>query len=183
MSVVQVGPLDTLSGTLLFAFRNNTTETVSHVDWSATAKASGSLVGSGASQGTIPAQIQPGEVGLAYIYFDNADAFPDGVEYEFAAQTMPADQSFYNTADLTVTEANLVGGSIVGTAANKTGASIAGPFGGQIYCFDGDNLISTTWTYANETGPLGDGETVNFSTDLYGSSCDSFVVGMTGYFE
>jgi hypothetical protein len=183
MSVVQVGPLDTLSGALLFAFRNNTTEAVSHVDWSATAKADGSMVGSGMSQGTVPAQIQPGEVGLAYIFFDNADAFPEGVEYEIAAQTMPADQSFYNTADLTVTEANLVGDSIVGSAANETGAIAAGPYEAQIFCFEGDNLASHMMTFASQQDPIEGGDTVTFSNDLLGYSCDSFVVGVTGFFE
>ena len=56
MSVVQIGPLveDGIgSATLPFAFRNNTSEGISHVDWTGTARSGGSIVATGSSQGTI----------------------------------------------------------------------------------------------------------------------------------
>lgn len=98
VSVVQVGPLDTDQGILLFAFRNNTAEGISHVDWTATARSGGSIVGTGSSQGTIPAQVAPGEVGLGYIFFENAGAIPGNAQYEFAVETSRVDTTSYNTA-------------------------------------------------------------------------------------
>lgn len=49
VSVVQIGPLDLSQGILLFAFRNNTAEGISHVDWSATARSDGAIVSTGSS--------------------------------------------------------------------------------------------------------------------------------------
>lgn len=93
VAVVQIGPLQKESGTLIFAFRNNTSDGISHVDWTATARSGGAIVATGSSQGTIPAQVKPGETGLAYIYFDNSAAIPDDVEYEFTVSTIPIDTS------------------------------------------------------------------------------------------
>jgi hypothetical protein len=72
------------SAKLPFAFRNNTNEGVSHVDWTGTARSGGSIVATGSSQGTIPAQVKPGEVGLAFIFFDGTAKLPPAdVEYAF----------------------------------------------------------------------------------------------------
>ncbi|WP_104131192.1 hypothetical protein [Cryobacterium sp. M91] len=183
VSVVQVGPLDKDSGTLIFAFRNNTSDGISHVDWSSTARSGGSIVATGSSQGTTPSQVQPGEVGLAYIYFDNSAAVPDDSEYEFTASTSPVDTSSYNTAPFKVTEANLVGEAIVGSAINETGAEATGPYSVSIYCFDGDNLLSQSGTYAEQDDDIADGGTVTFSANLYGDACPTFALGVGGYFS
>lgn len=183
VSVVQVGPLVKDSGILLFAFRNNTDEAISHVDWSASARSGGSIVSSGTSQGTIPAQVAPGEVGLSYIFFENAEAIPAKTEYEFTAETTEADTSSYNTAPLKVTEANLVGDAIVGGATNETGATITGPYSVAIYCFNGNKIVSYTSDFAEPDGDLEDGGKVTFTADLYGDKCASYVVGIGGYFS
>lgn len=183
VSVIQVGPLLKDSGILLFAFRNNTSEAISHVDWTASARSSGSLVSSGTSQGTIPAQVASGEVGLAYIYFDNADAIPPKAEYEFSADSMEADTSSYNTAPLSLTESNLVGDAIVGGAVNDTGAAVTGPYSVAIYCFNGNKLVNYVSDFAEPDSDLENGDTVTFAADLYGDKCASYVVGVDGYFS
>lgn len=183
VSVVQVGPLDTDQGILLFAFRNNTTEGISHVDWTATARSGGSIVGTGSSQGTIPAQVAPGEVGLGYIFFENAGAIPGNAEYEFSVETSPVDTSSYNTAPLTVTEVNLVGQAIVGSATNQTGASTEGPYSVAMYCFEGNDLAWYTSSFTEQDGPIEDGGTATFTVDLYGDTCAKYVIGVDGYFS
>ncbi len=182
VSVVQIGPLDVQRGTLVFAFRNNTSETISHVDWTATARSGGSIVGTGSSQGTIPSWVAPGEVGLAYIYFETAAQIPDGTEYEFAVGSSPADTTSYNTAPLKVTESNLVGTSIVGGATNNTGADATGPFSVSIYCFDGDNLTGETGGFAEQDDAAADAA-VSFSVDLYDTVCATYALGVSGYFS
>ena len=110
VSIVAHGPLKKPgSGAILpIAFRNNNGAAISHVDLSATARLNGKLVASGKSQGTTPAQVQPGEVGLAFIYFEDSKSMADtGLEYEFTAETMPADTSSYNTAPLNGWRGNL----------------------------------------------------------------------------
>ena len=87
--------------------------------------------------------MQPGEVGLAFIYFDGSSELPPtDAEYEFTVNTSAADQAFYNTAPLKVTEASASGDAIVGAAVNGTGESVGGPFSVSVYCFDGDKLLS-----------------------------------------
>ena len=183
VAVVQIGPLDTASGTLIFAFRNNTSESISHVDWTATARSGGSIVATGSSQGTTPAQLQPGEAGLSYIFFDNAEAIPANAEYEFQASSSAAYTSPYNTAPLTVTEANVSGDSIVGSATNETGAETTGPYSVEVYCFEGDALLSSMITFAEQTDEVPDGGAVTFSANLFGDPCPTFVVGVSGYFS
>ena len=183
VSVVQIGPLDAASGTLIFAFRNNTSESISHVDWTGTARSGGSIVATGSSQGTTPAQLQPGEAGLSYIFFDNAEAIPADAEYEFQVSTSAADTSSYNTAPLTVTEANASGDSIVGSATNETGAEATGPYSVEVYCFEGDALLSSMITFAEQSGEVADGGIVTFSANLFGDSCPTFAVGVSGYFS
>ncbi|WP_111721528.1 hypothetical protein [Homoserinimonas sp. OAct 916] len=185
VSVVQVGPLAKpgLGATLLFAFRNNTSEGISHVDWSATVRSDGAIVSTGSSQGTVPDQVQSGEVGLAYIYFSNGEIIPGGAEYEFTVNTSPVNTQSYNTAPFKVTEANISGDAIVGSALNETGAESAAPYSVSVYCFDGDNLLSQFRTYTEQDGPIKDGGSVTFTADLYGQECPSFVVGVGGYFS
>ena len=182
VSVVHVGAKLVDQSVLLFAFRNNTDAAIAHVDFTATARSGGSIVGSGSSQGTAPSVVQSGEVGLAYIYFDNIASIPDDAEYEFQVNTMPADTSPYNTAALRVQEANLVGESIVGGALNDTGANTVGPFSVSIFCFDGDQMSDHMLGYSDQQDAA-DGVSVSFSEALYGRSCPNFALGVSGWFE
>lgn len=185
VSVVHVGLLDkngSGSAVLYSAFRNNTPEGISHVDWNATARSNDSIVATGSSQGTIPDQVQPGGVGLSYIYFENGEVIPDDAEYEFGVETSPTDPTSYNTAPLTVTEATLSGESIVGGATNGTGFTTDGPFSVSIYCFEGDNIVGSTSSFTEQDGPIDDGGTVTFTVRLHEDVCETYAVGVGGYF-
>ena len=169
---------------LLFAFRNNTSAAVAHVDFTATATADGKVVASGESQGTIPARVQPGEAGLAYVYFEDSSSIPaTGTTYSFKVSSMPGDASPFNTAPLTVNQATNNGTSIIGSAVNKTGKGLTGPYSVNIYCFDGAAMTSQIVDYATEKGDIGAGASVSFSTDLYDVPCATYVVGVSGYFK
>ena len=184
VSVVQIGTIDDtgFGGTLPFAFRNNTSEAIAHVDWSATARIDGSIVATGSSQGTAPSIVQPGEVGLAYIYFEEASAIAEGTEFEFQASTSPADPTPYNTARMTVTEASLVKDSIVGGADNKTGKPTTGPYSVSVYCFDGDTIVGHT-TGFTEQDTIAVDAAGTFTVSLYDVECSTFAVGVSGYFD
>lgn len=186
VSVVHVGALDEhMSGSakLPFAFRNNTSEGISHIGWTGTARSGGSIVATGSSQGTIPAQVKPGEIGLAFIYFAHGSAMPSAdAEYEFTVNTSELNQDSYNTAPLKVTEANSSGDAIVGAAVNQTGESVEGPFAVDAYCFDGDKLLGEYGDFAEQDGPAPADGQVTFSASLYGADCPTFAVGVGGYF-
>nr|WP_091739721.1 hypothetical protein [Microbacterium azadirachtae] len=173
------------SGTLLFAYRNNTPAAISHVDFTVIAKADGKVVASGNSQsGGIPAQVQPGEAALDYIYFDNVASVPDaGVRYEFTVKTSPADTRSFNTAALKVAQADNNGTAIIGSATNDTDAVVHGPFSVYAYCFDGENLSQLIQDFAPETGDVAAGGQVAFTANLYSKTCDTFALGVSGWFK
>jgi hypothetical protein len=186
VDVVSIGSIDRSSGsaTLPVIFRNNTARGIAHVELSATARTSaGKVVASGSSQDIVPAQIQPGGLGLGYIYFEHANAMPaHGTRYTFAADTSPADTSSYNTAPVKITEANNVGGAIVGTGVNTTGEKLTGPYSVDAFCFNGNQITRVEKDFANEDGDLPPRGTISFSIDLNGDSCTKFLVGSSGFF-
>jgi hypothetical protein len=188
VDVVTVGTLvvDPSGGaTLPVAVRNNTSNGISHVDLSVTAHDSaGRVAATGSSQAVVPAQLAPGEVGLALVYFDIGTAKPPrGATYTFTAETSPADTSSYNTAPVKLTEANLTGGQIVGTGRNTTGKEIEGPYGVEAFCFGmGNQMTDVVGTFANEDGNVQPGGTISFTIDLAGTACVRYLVGASGYF-
>lgn len=184
VSTVDVGQFDAGSRTLPFVFRNNTSEAISHVNASATVRdAGGALTATGSSQGTVPAQIPPGGLGLAYIFFEQGEV-PDGATFEFTFDTSPADTSSYNTGDLQVTEASATDDGVIGTASNQTDATLTGPYSVDVYCFDESGaLLSNTRGFANENNDIPPAGTVSFSTSFYGDECPTFLTGVTGYFS
>lgn len=186
VSIVAEGPLNKpgIGAKLPIAYRNNTGAAISHVNLSATARLNGKLVASGQSQGATPAQVQPGEVGFAFIYFEDSKSMPDtGLKYEFTAKTSPADTSSYNTAPLTVSEATYNGTSIVGTADNKTGMALTGPYDVQLYCFAGNKLTAEVGSFADQNDKIAVNAKVSFTANLYDTKCDKFTVGVSGYFQ
>jgi len=187
VTVVSNGPFakdeDFGSAKLLVAFRNNTSAPISHVDLSGTARADGELVATGASQGTTPSQVGVGEVGLAFIYFESVGDVPDkGLDYDFAIETSPADTSSFNTAPFAVAEATNNGSAVIGTATNGTDATVSGPYSVAVYCFQGDQLADQIGSYADQGADIEPGGTVSFTVDLYGTKCETFAVGVSGYF-
>ncbi len=186
VAVVAVGPLAQFpsgGSQFPFAFRNKTDAAISHVEWSATARSNGALVATGKSVGIDPAQLPPGAVGLAYINFGlGTKAPPANAKYEFSVQTVPADKSSYNTASLKVTKASHSGASIVGTATNTTGARLQGPYSVDVYCFGAGKLLSEYGAFADQDSDVEPNGTVSFTANLYGASCPTFVVGVSGYF-
>lgn len=185
LSVVEIGPVDrstSFGGTMPIVVRNNTTKAVSHIDITATARKSGRLVATGSSQHVAPAQLVPGQAGLAFIYFEHPRAVPSGARFAFRFETMPADKSSYNTATLKVIEANRSSGAIVGTGKNTTGAKLQGPYAVSLFCFAHGQVTRTDGTYADQDNDLPPDGTVTFSLDLYGHSCPKFLVGITSYY-
>jgi hypothetical protein len=84
---------------------------------------------------------------------------------------------------LTVGEATYNGSSIVGTAVNKTGKALAGPYGVQVYCFAGNDLTAEVGSFADQHDDIAANAKVSFTADLYDTKCDEFTVGVSGYFQ
>ena len=184
VAVVSQGPLVVSqigSAMLPIAIRNNTKNAVSHIDMSASASLAGSVVATGSSQGTEPAQLAPGEAGLAFIYFEKSFN-ATGATYDFKSETQPAGTSSFNTASVQVTQANLVNGSVVGTAKNATSATLQGPYAVQVYCFTGNVITDEQGSFADQDADLPAGGTLTYTANLYDTKCPSHLVGISGYF-
>lgn len=182
LSVVEVGRLDADAGMMAFAFRNNTPAALADIDWTVVVRADGELVGSATSMGSVPSIVEPGAVGLAHLYFDSADSIPEHAEYKFEPVSSLASLP-HQYAPMTVIEANKVGDAIVGSAINETGNPIGGYPGVQIYCFDGDKLVTAQEGAIDRERPIDDGTTVTFSEGLYGQNCPTFAVGVSGWYQ
>lgn len=186
VTVVAQGPLDvsSLGASLPFAYRNNTNKAISHVDFTGSARLDGKLVATGSSQGSTPAQVQPGEIGFAFLYFDDSTSLKaTGLKYEFSAETSPADKSSYNTAPLKVNESSNNGTSIVGSAVNKTGEPLVGPYGVNVYCFSGNDLTAQLGGYGDQTADIAADAQVTFTVPLYDTKCATYTFGVSGYFK
>jgi hypothetical protein len=167
-------------------FRNNTSAAIAHVDVSATAKdPTGKIVASGASQGTDPSTVQPGQRAFAFIYFESGTDLTSNDTLSFSFQTTPASTESFNTAAIQVTQANLSGSSIAGGVQNRTGHPVEGPISVHAYCLNssGDPTSVVTGFTSSSTGNLAPDATDSFQLDLYDQSCQSFLVGASGYYS
>lgn len=187
VSVVQIGEpfpgglADTTK--LPFAFRNNTGAAIASVEWTGTARSGGSLVATGSSRGTVPAEVQPGEIGLAFILFGSGAKIPPGhVDYVLTVKTSPVNKAAMSRAPLKVTEANVSGDAIVGTAVNASGKPVTYPISADVYCFDGDKMLTQGGDIAEQLGPVAPGGQATFSVDLHGRYCPAFTVGVEGLY-
>lgn len=188
VSVVYQAPIQPQSaGTAVpIVFRNNTSTAIAHVDVSATAKdPAGKIVASGASQGTDPSTVQPGQWALAYIYFDPGTKLAVNDTLSFSFQTMPASTDSFNTAAIQITQVNPSGSSIAGGVQNTTGHPVQGPISVHAYCLNsaGDPMSVVTGFTSSSSGNLAPDATDSFQLDLYDQSCPSFLVGASGYYS
>jgi len=187
LSVVYIGPVpagDAFGSTVIpVVVRNRTSEDLSDVEVSGGGRLDGTLVATGSSLYMVPAVLQPGEYGYAYLYF--SDTVPAGVEFELSVDAEKVEDSYSSYVDISVTEANLIPGdysdSIVGTLTNQTDATTEG-FSVLAMCFNGGALTSAHSGNASGSQDVEPGGTITFSVDLYGDlPCETFLVGATGY--
>jgi hypothetical protein len=174
-------------GTLVpIVFRNGTSTAIAHVTVSATAEdQDGKIVASGASQGTDPSVVQPGQWAFAFIYFEPGSALAVGNTLSFTFQSMPASTEPFNTAAIQVTQANLSGSSIVGGVKNTTGSPVQGPVSVHAYCLDpaGRPVSAVTGFTTGSLGDLAPNDTGSFQLTPYDQDCSSFLVGASGYYK
>jgi hypothetical protein len=181
LSVVLIGSPD--GGSVPVIVRNRTSEAVSNIVVSGTAwDSSGSLIGSGHSEGFEPGVIGPGEWAIGRVYIGWED-LPADATFDLTAGGLPGDQNVELNA--TVEEFNRTQGSfgdaIVGIAKNTHAVEIIGPVSVMVGCFsaDGNRLISTYWAFTDVDG-IPPGETASFSVDLF-DDCPVLALGVSGY--
>lgn len=185
LSVVIVGAPDGTGGSVPVAVRNRTGTTLYSVEATGTARgADGSLAGSGSSQGFHPNVVEPGEWAFGYLYFSGD--LPDGATFDVTA-TASDDADFFSAVDLPIVESNRVAGtygdSVVGIVRNDTSATVAGPVGVALACFDdtGTTLAAVTLGFA-DGDEIPPGGTVSFEVSVPGDGpCPNYVLAASGW--
>lgn len=187
IAVVAIGRYDTDTQTLPYVLRNNTDTVIASVHMSGTAyDTNDQLVATGQDQGINPDAIPPGGLAVGYVYF-GAD-LPDQKSYELETSGIPlAEVEFGGRADLTITDARIADGRIVGFGTNMTEATVTGPISFAAVCFDGTSAITRYVQAYGDKDQAAAGERVPFSIDLtdFGTSrpllCDGWLLAGTGY--
>lgn len=184
VSVVAVGEADRF-GNIPFVIRNNTTEDVSSVEVSVTARNSvDDLVGVANVAQVRPTFVPVGGVGFGQASFGNV-SLPADATFEFEAEAEPAsDEPFTIFRDLDIVDAALFEDRIVGVAENGHEEAVDGLIFAAI-CFDLDgNPLSHNLGSGNSA--LDPGETEEFqitilSVAISGVGCPAFLVAGTGF--
>lgn len=187
IALVAVGPYDTDTQTLPYVLRNNTDTVIASVHVTGTAyDTNDQLVATGQDQGINPDAIPPGGLAVGYVYF-GAD-LPDQTSYELETSGLPlAEVEFGGRADLTITNARITDGRIVGFGTNMTEATVTGQISFAAVCFDGTSAITRYVQAYGDKDQAAAGERVPFSIDLtdFGTSrpllCDGWLLAGTGY--
>jgi hypothetical protein len=155
------------------------------VQLSATARdADGALIASGEDQDVEPVTVEPGHVGIGYVYL-GTDDLPQGTTLEVTPRgTVVGDDPGRLSA--AIAEHNLVSDEsiqrVVGIARNDNDTRIEGPISVLVMCFDeaGAPLSSTGSFLDVET--LEPGQQGPFSVEIFDEGgCPRYLVGVSGY--
>ncbi len=169
------------SGTVPVVVRNNTSDALASLDVTGTARSGGTLVGSGDSQGLVPAIVKPGEWAFGYVYFQSK--VPAGSTFEFTVSGSKLSDLFQTPVDLQIPEVNMtqgaIGPSLVGIVKNPSSSAVEYPVSVDVLCFQGTTLLSAQNGFTSGNAPVAAGGTGSFSVDLLGS-CPSWVAGSYG---
>ena len=175
---------------------NGTSSTISHLVVGGSAiDSTGTVVGTGESQGFSPWNVAPGQVSLGYVFFDSA--IPAGARLQLSVTTYNSGVSPI-AIDLKVTQAESksdgIGSGpdeIVGSITNGGTTAVSVPaVEAQVYCFNSKGALTgeseggvDTGADGNPAGTVTDlmpGAAAKFSVGLIEPPCPTFLVGAWG---
>lgn len=182
INVVASGPITarpTRTSVVPVVVRNGTRKTVTSIDVTGAATdAAGKIIGSGNSLGFSPSTVPPGGIAYGFVYFESL--IPEDARIKFAVGSKPLIAKTY-IRDLTVDQANSVGGTITGMATNNHSHSVQGTFTVNITCFnESGELLTSELGTASPDSDLAPGQSVTYQVDLRGAPCPTFLVGVFG---
>ncbi len=175
LAVVQSAPVDTVHGAprLAIAVRNGTSAAV--VSPTVVAR-SGGVTGTGGLSS--PARIAPGGVGLVTVVFPTGADVTAKSTFTYSVRTGDHPKA----TSLRVDSSKLTGVTVSGTASNRSGGTLPGPFPVDVYCFDAKNKL--TGSIGSFATPPGGGDSLAvaaaapFAVGVSGFACPRYVVGV-----
>lgn len=193
LSVVEVGRLEgSRQLDFVLAFRNNTGEPMGEERLRVVFHKDGETLETTYTLPTSPAVLRPGQVGLASVAFVSERGIREGnlddqgIEVSVEPNGTLAEIGASGSADLplTVEETTNQRGRITGSATNRTGGVLEGPFTVMAYCFsDGRPSLARLGSSDRgvmPTGPLADGESIRFDMGHSIEGCEEYAVAVHG---
>ncbi|HVM13814.1 MAG TPA: hypothetical protein VM287_05750 [Egibacteraceae bacterium] len=155
---------------------NNTSRQVNALEVAATGRSGeGTLHASGATDDVAPAIVPPGGRSLGYIFFSDPPA--EGLEWTFSVNPGASFGGGFET-NLTVTEVNTSGESIVGSVVNDSGGSVR--FARVVYvCFGATGQPTTANSVFTSPIDLTSGQPASFS-DEHRTACETYLAASAG---
>lgn len=183
VAVVRTGKLvRTVGSELVVVVRNNTARPVASVQVAAAGRdMAGQIQVTGAAQGSYPAVLAPGELGLAYVVFK--ERVRSDLDFTFTTTSSTPAEGTFGDASGKVTEANRVGNTLVGTITNTTGRPLQGPYAVAVFCLSKDGApTSVQYSFDDLTGNVAPGDVRPFSVRIYGDTCRRYIVGSRSFY-
>lgn len=167
---------------LPFVIHNNTDAAIQEAEVQGTVQdASGKLFAVAGSFAINPGWIEPGGVGVGYLYFEGI-AFPTGATVDMTVSYESAEsRDSFSSLEATVAEVSQVEDRFVGFLSNPHSVEISGPVEINVVCLaENGSIASYNEDYTeSETIPVGD--QVPFQVTLDSPSCDYFLIAADGY--
>lgn len=182
VSIVATGPYS--GDSLPVVVRNNSSSSVVDVGLTGVARsASGELLASGEDQGLHPEFVRPGEIAFGFVYFGFDVELPTDTEYELTvtSDAVSGDSQAFGALDLRMVELELLDDRIVGIAENGHDQTVEGPIDVSVLCFDSAGQITSTQGSFADQDMVEPGGTASFTVDLFGSPCELFIAGSSGW--
>jgi hypothetical protein len=171
------------SGSFPMIIHNGTGQPISRVEVSGAAVGSdGTTVSSGTSQGFQPNVIEPGGIGIGYVYagFD----LPDDVTLEqISIDYTDGLGRFENITAVDATDVSASAERVTGTLINPHDVEVDGPISVALACLDdGGALVSVHSTFADRDA-IDPGGSSTFTVDSYSRTfdCAGIILGASGY--
>jgi hypothetical protein len=179
LDLVVIGPL--FRDTIPIIIRNNTQKPLVNIQATAIARdPAGTMLAVGMSQLLYPDHLLPGEVSLAYVYFQYRDELAHASFTLKAKGKAPQPGYIAPVQTLSFTETALRRDHLVGILRNDHSRTIAYP-GVYGICFAEDGAI-TGYFNGNVSTEVEPGSEAPFDVPLWGTqSCTRFVVAAAGF--
>lgn len=182
VTVAAIAPADN-SGSFPMIVHNGTDQPISRVEVSGAAVGSdGTTVSSGSSQGLEPNVIEPGGIGIGYVYASMD--LPDDVTLEqISIDYTTGLGDFENIVVVDVTDVSASAERVTGTLTNPHDVGVDGPISVGFACLDdGGALVAVHSTFADRDG-IDPGGSSTFTVEFYGRAldCAGVILGASGF--
>jgi len=182
LSVIAIGKYD---GVILpLVVRNNTDKPVIRISVTAEARSvDGTLLAVGNDQIFSPNLVNPGEISLGYIFFENVPSFPEDVQFKFVITSKdPKNTTFENMRNLEIIEQNKIDNRIVGMLKNPNKVLVKGPIEIIVMCFSEESDVLAHYSDFTTVDQVEPNSTIPFQVSIYDQKqCPIFLVSAFGF--